>query len=61
MVSCIYLKKQELIACKKKLNSSDEEILKEAEHYIDEEFAFSLNIPAEQIGPYIQDKLEIKT
>ena len=61
MASCIYLKKQELTARGKKLHSSDEEILKKAEHYIDEEFAFSLNLPTGQIGSYIQNKLGIET
>ena len=59
LVSCIYLKKQELLSCGKKLNFTDEGVLQEAERYIDEEFAFSLDIPIGQVGIYIQDKLGI--
>ena len=59
MVSCIYMKKQELLSNGKKMNSTDEEILKEAEHYIEEEFAVALSIPTDEVGIYIQDKLGI--
>lgn len=57
MVSCIYLKKQELKSIGKKLNTTDEILLKEAERCINQEFSFSLNLPTGQVGGYIQSKL----
>ncbi|MDO4344647.1 MAG: CarD family transcriptional regulator [Eubacteriales bacterium] len=59
LVSCIYLKKRELISAGKKLNYTDEGILQEAERCIDDEFSFALRLPAGGVGAYIRERLEI--
>ncbi|MBP3702487.1 MAG: hypothetical protein J6I65_01755 [Lachnospiraceae bacterium] len=58
LVSCIYMKREELIETGKKLNATDEAILKEAERFINDEFSFSLKLSAGQVGEYIQRKLK---
>ena len=60
LASCIYTKKQELVAAGKKLSSSDEMILKETERFVNEEFAFSLNLSTKQVSEYIQEKLGLQ-
>lgn len=57
LASCIYTRKKELAACGKKLSSSDEMILKEAERFVNEEFSFSLELSPSQVSEYIQKKL----
>lgn len=59
LTSCIYAKKKELSAIGKKLSSSDEMILKEAERFVNEEFSFSLKLSAGQAAEYIQAKLNL--
>lgn len=60
LVSCIYLKKQELEENGKKMNTTDENVLRELEHYINEEFAFSLHLPVGQVGEYIREHLGVR-
>ncbi len=60
LISCIYLKKQELTAAKKKLSSSDEAILRQAEKLIEDEFSFVLGFTGQQVGQYIRQKLGIE-
>ena len=57
LASCIYTKKQELMANGKKLSSSDEMILRETERFVNEEFAFSLELSPSQVSEYIQKRL----
>ena len=59
MISCIYLKKQELSLAGKKLNISDERVLKEAQKLVEEEFSYSLNLSGEDLGVYIRKHLGI--
>ena len=54
LVSCLYLKSKEEV---KGLSYTDSNILKKAETIIAEEFAFSLNIEAKDVGAYIQQRL----
>ena len=57
LASCIYLKREELIEKGKKLSNADEQVLKEAERFINEEFAFSLQLSEGDTAQYIQSKL----
>lgn len=59
LVSCIYMKKQELSAFGKKLSSTDEAILTSAENLIENEFAFVLHLTGAQLSAYIRDRLGI--
>lgn len=58
LIKTLYLLKQEKFALGKKLHSSDEYILKEAEKLLYEEIAFVLNIPLEDVLPMIKQKIE---
>ncbi|MBQ7986383.1 MAG: CarD family transcriptional regulator [Clostridia bacterium] len=59
LVSCIYLKKQELSADGKKLSSTDEGHLLQAEALIENEFAFVLKLDGLGVGNYIRAMLGI--
>ena len=59
LVSCLYVKKQELLNDGKKLSSTDESILSSAENLIENEFAFVLHLTNAQISAYIRDRLGI--
>ncbi len=59
LVRCLYLKKSEKIAQKKRLSTADENILKVAERMINEEFAYALSCPEDKVGDYIRQKLNI--
>ena len=54
LIRCIYLKKCELIRAGKKLSSSDEAVLRQAESYVQKDFSFVLKISKEQVGAYIR-------
>lgn len=57
LIDCIYSRREQLRESNKKLSSTDEQILKQAEKLIDSEFSFGLNIPREEVGKYIREKL----
>jgi len=57
LVSCLYLKKQEKESQGKHLSSTDEGILRLAERLIEEEFSIALGCSAEEVGDYINKKL----
>lgn len=57
LISCLYLRSKQSA---KGLTAGDARILKAAEDIIQQEFAFSLHIPAQDVGPYIQTKLGIR-
>lgn len=50
---CLHQKRAQLTAQGKHLSGGDESALKQAEKLIESEFAFSLNIPRQEVGPYI--------
>lgn len=56
LVSCLYLKSQEN---PKGLSSTDAQILQQAEHIIEQEFSFALQISPQDIGSYIRKRLGI--
>lgn len=58
MMRCIYRKKTELEKQKKHLSSMDDELLKNAERLIRDEFAFALKIDEDQVDDYIFNALE---
>lgn len=57
LAGAIYNKQQAQLAVHKKLNSSDERILREAEKIINAEFAFVLNITPDEAKEYIRDRI----
>ena len=57
LAGCIFQKKQELLAKGKKLSAADESILRRAEGLIENELAFVLCLPLDQVRGYIQTKL----
>ena len=50
----IRLKREKLNENHKKLHSADERILGEAENMLYDEFAFALDIPRDEVIPYIR-------
>lgn len=59
MISCIYMRKRELIAQNKKLPSTDSNMLKMAEKLVEEEFSCVLGIKPEDVGRYIRNLLDV--
>lgn len=60
MIRCIYLRRKELAANGKKLNVADENAYKAAVRLVNEEFAYTLELPPDEIGDYIRSALGIK-
>lgn len=60
LVSCIYLKKNELSENNKKISATDDSMLTQAEGLIENEFAFVLNLNGVQVGEYIRSKLDME-
>ena len=59
MIRCIYMKKRELLPLGKKLPTTDENTLKAAEKLVEEEFAYSLELPRTDVGKYIRRLLDV--
>ena len=59
LVGCIYRQKQVLAGRGKKLSSADEATLRRAEGIIENELSFVLQVPDDQVGAYIRQKLAI--
>ncbi|MBD9248868.1 MAG: CarD family transcriptional regulator [Evtepia sp.] len=57
LVSCIYHRREDLIAAGKKLGASDETLLQRAEALIENEVAFVLKVEQNEVGDYIRGKL----
>ena len=57
LAGTIYNKQKAQIAAHKKLNASDERILREAERIINLEFAFVLNITPDEVKEYIRKRM----
>lgn len=55
LAGCLYARSRE---SGKGLSASDAQALKKAETIIEQEFSFSLNLSAQEIGAYIRGKLE---
>ena len=59
LVGCIYLEKQKLSKMGKKLSSTDQNYLSQAELFIENEFSFVLGMDGVDIGNYIKKRLGI--
>ena len=59
LAGTIYNKQRAQIAAHKKLNASDERILREAERIINLEFAFVLNITPDEVKEYIRNRMSV--
>ena len=59
LAETIYNKRQSQLAAHKKLNASDERILREAERIINLEFAFVLNITPDEVKEYIRKRMAV--
>ena len=57
LVSCIYHRREDLIAAGKKLGASDETLLQRAEALIENEVAYVLKVEQSEVSDYIRDKL----
>lgn len=57
LIKTLYIHRQELEAMHKKLHSSDERFLRDAENMLYDEFAFALGISRDEVLPYIKEKL----
>lgn len=57
LIRTIYLKKQELNSAGKRLSKTDETVFKSAEKLLFEEFSVSLSIPAEEVLPFILNRV----
>ena len=53
LCSCIHGRRLQLSQEGKRLSGSDEAILKQAERLVENEFAFSLDIPRSEVAAYI--------
>ena len=60
MIKSLYLHKQELAQNSKKLHAGDEQLFREAENILYEEFAIVLHIQKEEVLPFIMKKIELK-
>lgn len=58
LVKTIHIQKQKLSQQRKKLHTSDDNFMKEAEKQLHEELAFALNINEDQVLPYILNQIE---
>lgn len=58
LISCIYLRRQELAEKGRKLSATDEATLRQAERSINNELAFVLEIEESQVSGYIRGLLE---
>lgn len=57
LIKTLYTKSSELSEQHRKLHSADERFLKDAENMLYDEFAYSLNIPREEVVPYIKQHI----
>lgn len=57
IVGMLYLQKQKLSEENKRLSSTDESLLRDAEKLTENEFSFVLGLEADEIGPYIRRRL----
>ena len=59
LADTIHNKQKAQLAAHKKLNASDERILREAERIISLEFAFVLNIAPDEVKDYIRNRMSV--
>lgn len=59
MISCIYVRKRDLIKQGKKLPATDSNTLKQAEKLVEEEFSHVLGLEPWDVGKYIRTLLDV--
>ena len=59
MVGMLYLRKRALMDQGKKLAPSDEAVLREAETVVENEFAFVLGVPTQDVSRYVLTRLDL--
>ncbi len=57
LIKTLYTKSTELSQKRKKLRSTDEKFLRDAENMLYDEFAYSLNIPRDKVVDYIKQHI----
>lgn len=57
LIACLYLEKKARTKGGRKFCATDEKLLSSAERMVSEEFAYSLQIPQNQVSAYIAQKL----
>lgn len=57
LIKTLYIRRKDKMSENRKLRSADEHFLKDAEAALYEEFAYVLDIPREQVLPYIQQHI----
>lgn len=57
LIKTLYTKGEELSIQHRKLRSADEKFLRDAENMLYDEFAYALNIPREDVIPYIKQHI----
>ena len=58
MIRVLYLRRQQLRSVGRQLRSGDDQLLREAEKLLNDEFALVLNIPQHQVPEYIRTQIE---
>ncbi len=58
LIRLLYLRRQELREKGKHLRSTDEQLLRDAEKILNDEFALVLNIPQQEVPEYIRTQIE---
>lgn len=58
LIRLLYLRRQTLVSAGKHLRSSDDQLLREAEKLLNDEFALVLNIPQREVPEYIRTHIE---
>ncbi len=59
LIRTLYLRRQNLVSCGKHLRSSDDQLLRDAEKLLNDEFALVLNIPQHEVPEYIRSRVEV--
>ncbi len=58
MVRVLFLRRQNLATCGKRLRMNDEQMLRDAEKLLDEEFSVVLNIKQREVPEYIRGRIK---
>lgn len=58
LIRALYLRRQALVSVGKHLRTSDEQLLRDAEKLLNDEFALVLNIPQHEVPEYIRRHIE---
>ena len=59
MIRCLYLQRQQLYENGKRLRSNDDQLLRDAEKLLNDEFALVLNIAPHEVAEYIRTRIEV--